>query len=500
MKDERKAFIWYERLVSNSSVMKLYILNRSEKNWYKSWDKLKALSHIKKFSKMFRAKKFSLDVIREYLVKPNGKLRPLGSPIPSTKMLYNSILIFLEKIIIMDLGKYQHGFVPGRGAVTAGTKVIEYLNKGYHPYEFDLKGFFNNVNPEIVLSRIERKLGKELAEWMRYINWYTVPKGEWEPNDGELKKVYHNEDDKRCNAWEKSGFTQGAPWSPILCVYALAKSGMDKLEDLIMYADDGIVFRKDKSSEPKIERPSWGIVLARDKPHGWVEKRFKFLGITYDLIDWTLSYGDKSASISGSQEEVMNILKYSKYRSDKLTGNESIDILEKREECRYEGKTMKIGKDIYAWMVKGDSLAWRERIEKGYDPIFNNDTNEWGWTDMRTFTTNLWQSMMEEMGTKGFSKKRRHRKTVQPSTEIRRVMESNDPWIETPQGIIQRPSAWSSESEEYWIESMEFTEELNKLAVKKERKEIETEESKEEWWNIIKQKYVKNLEYWRGWP
>lgn len=196
-------------------------------------------------------------------------------------MLYNSIL--LEKAIIMDLGKYQDGFLPGRGGLTAGLKVVEYLNKGYTPYEFDLKGFFKNVNPEIVLERIKEKLGEDLSEWMKYINWYTVPKGSWIANDGELKQIYFNEEERSCNAWEKSGFTQGAPWSPILCAYALSRSGLDQIEDLVMYADDGLVFSKDRVVPPLIEKPSWGILLARDKPDGWVEKRFKFLGITYDL-------------------------------------------------------------------------------------------------------------------------------------------------------------------------------------------------------------------------
>lgn len=64
--------------------------------------------------------------------------------------------------------------------------------------------------------------------------------------------------------------------------------------------------------------------------------------------------------------------------------------MSKREEAKYDGKTLKLGKNVYGWIVKEDSLAWSNRVKNGNDPILNRDTEEWGWTDMRTFTTSLW--------------------------------------------------------------------------------------------------------------
>lgn len=135
------------------------------------------MGHVIKFSDMFRKKKFKMTVKRFYVKKSNGKLRPIGAPDGASKMIYMSILMFLEKAIIFDLGNFQHGFVKERGTQSAGMKVVEYLKKGYIPYEFDLKGFFNNVNPRMVTNRISAVYGLNLGNWISKINRYTLPKG-----------------------------------------------------------------------------------------------------------------------------------------------------------------------------------------------------------------------------------------------------------------------------------------------------------------------------------
>ena len=122
------------------------------------------IGHIRHFSKLFRYKKYKLKVLRSYIEKSNGKLRPIGAPCPSSKMLYMSILLFLEKGIIRDLGSFQHGFIKGRGVQSAGLETVRRLREGKLPYEFDLKGFFNNVNPKKVVDHIKELFGSPLAD------------------------------------------------------------------------------------------------------------------------------------------------------------------------------------------------------------------------------------------------------------------------------------------------------------------------------------------------
>jgi len=48
----------------------------------------------------------------------------------------------------------------------------------------------------------------------------------------------------------------------------LGISGLKDIKDLVMFADDGIVYMENKEREPKIENPVFGLILARNKSIG----------------------------------------------------------------------------------------------------------------------------------------------------------------------------------------------------------------------------------------
>jgi hypothetical protein len=57
-----------------------------------------------------------------------------------------------------SLGDYQHGYRTSRGTQTASWRVIEELRKGKFVYEFDLKGFFNNLNAEVICREMKKTI------------------------------------------------------------------------------------------------------------------------------------------------------------------------------------------------------------------------------------------------------------------------------------------------------------------------------------------------------
>lgn len=59
------------------------------------------------------------------------------------------------------IGAYQHGFMREKGCQTASREVIRRLreNPKAKVYEFDLKSFFNKINPIRVCDAIERDFG-----------------------------------------------------------------------------------------------------------------------------------------------------------------------------------------------------------------------------------------------------------------------------------------------------------------------------------------------------
>lgn len=81
-----------------------------------------------------------------------------------------------------------------------------------------------------------------LGKWLAAITFNTFPRiREYQP-ESEVEKLEID----GVEMYRKRGFIQGAPFSPILSMYALEYAGFGNIEGLIMYADDGIIMRKEK--------------------------------------------------------------------------------------------------------------------------------------------------------------------------------------------------------------------------------------------------------------
>lgn len=68
-------------------------------------------------------------------------------------MIANFLYIFLEDYFL----KSQHGFIPGRGTLSAWIDLLKKIHNYKYIYEFDLKQFFPSVNVHEI-SRILRNL------------------------------------------------------------------------------------------------------------------------------------------------------------------------------------------------------------------------------------------------------------------------------------------------------------------------------------------------------
>jgi len=76
-------------------------------------------------------------------------------------MVFKAIEIVLREMIENRIGEYQHGFMRGKGCQTASKEVIYRLRENPKAVvvEFDLKSFFNKVNPIRTCDAIEREFG-----------------------------------------------------------------------------------------------------------------------------------------------------------------------------------------------------------------------------------------------------------------------------------------------------------------------------------------------------
>ena len=202
-------------------------------------------------SKVRSGKYLPQPILGVEISKGNGKMRLLGIPTVTDRMLQQAVLQVINARFEFEFSDNSFGFRPRRNLHQAVLKAQGYINEGYqYIVDIDLKTFFDEVDHSYLLQLLYRKI--KCPETLRLIRkWLRAPI----KINGKLVK-------------RRKGIPQGSPLSPLLSNIMLDELDRELEREglrFVRYADDFSIYTKTKQSARKVGNATYKFLKKKLK-------------------------------------------------------------------------------------------------------------------------------------------------------------------------------------------------------------------------------------------